>query len=202
VVEVSLQGGPIGNDSDLTFDRDGNLSITITVKGKNYGKSIAQDIRPYAKIFVTRIGDPFLEVPKWQSEFCGQEKILTLGPGNKTPFFKSFDKFPDETYETGIGITVPKEEVLKESSFYQDDPLRQRYINRLYLVGCVYYSSSFEKSRHQTQFVYDLIKKDKPVSLRSDLRQMQGFMQFQVGVNVPKDGIWLSPSLEGQSKAN
>jgi ABC-type multidrug transport system fused ATPase/permease subunit len=36
--EVSLQGGPIGNDSDLTFDRDGNLSITIYRQRKELWK--------------------------------------------------------------------------------------------------------------------------------------------------------------------
>jgi hypothetical protein len=198
--EASL-GDSLSNGGGLVFDRDGNLSINITIKGKNFGKSIAQDIRFYGGIFASRSGNPWLKVPEWQREICDHPKVLTLGPHDKTPFFQAFDKFPDETYEYGLGVSMGKDDVIKQSLFYTDDPARHRYISRFYFVGCVDYASSFEAKRHQTRFAYDLLKKEKPL-LKDDPDAMRGYLQFEVGSSVPKDMLWLAPSLEGPTKAN
>lgn len=202
--EASIIDSP--NSSGMTFDAAGNLGIGFTIKGKNFGKSIAQDIRIYGSIFASRSGNPWIKVPGWQSQICDHPNVPTLGPTSKTPFFQGFDRFPDETYEYNLTVTMDGDTVKRESSYYADDPAQRRYIERFYFVGCVDYASSFEGKRHQTRFAYDLIKKGRvwilPMNAINDPNHMRGNFEFEVGSSVPKDMLWLLPSLEGPIKAN
>ena len=54
--------------------------------------------------------------------------------------------------------------------------------------------------------VYDLIKKGRqwilPMNPISDPNHMRGNFEFEVGASVPKDMLWLLPSMEGPIKAD
>lgn len=193
--EVEKSDDPI-NKGEMQFDRDGNFSVIFTVKGENFGKSIAQDIHIYTQLFPIRIGVPFIEIPKRQNELCNKPNVIYVRPG--IPFFPGFDLFPSQPYKRGSGAGISKEEVIQGSSFYSSDPLQRRYIEHLYLVGCVDYRSSFGKERHQTRFAYEVLRKGDP-----KIKGPLGFplMNFEVGSNISKDSYWLAPSLSGGNYA-
>ena len=181
----------------LKFElNSGDATFQYYFKLENVGQSVAKLIRVEAKIItISHKKNPLIDLIPSQRAFC-EEGIANRATENMDKNDEGFVLFPGEYYPTtegdfgGSGNT--KKVDIIDSEPYENGKSMGPFFTP-YLIGCVTYKLNLGEKRHETGFIYEIVRTDS-----SNGRRIP--MGIKIGSDIEPPDLGFIPWYFGSGK--